>query len=59
MPKKLQSDDDKLMEIFQRHYAELRREHNAPELTGVMTESIIAKILTGIPPLLAVHFSHP
>ena len=26
MPKKLQSDDD-LMEIFQQHYAELRREH--------------------------------
>jgi predicted nuclease with TOPRIM domain len=28
MPKKLQSDDDDLMEIFQQHYAELRREHS-------------------------------
>ena len=27
MPNKLQSDDDDLMEIFQQHYAELRREH--------------------------------
>ena len=26
MPKKLQSDDDDLMKIFE-HYAELRREH--------------------------------
>jgi hypothetical protein len=26
MPKKLRSDDDDLMEIFE-HYAELRREH--------------------------------
>jgi hypothetical protein len=33
MPKKLQSDDDKLMEIFQRHYAELRREHSEYEDT--------------------------
>ena len=28
MPKKLQSDDDDLMEIFQQHYAELRRERS-------------------------------
>ena len=28
MPKKLQGDDDDLMEIFQQHYAELRREHS-------------------------------
>ena len=28
MLKKLQSDDDDLMEIFQQHYAELRREHS-------------------------------
>ena len=27
MPKKLQNDDNDLMEMFQRHYAELRREH--------------------------------
>jgi hypothetical protein len=33
MPKKLQSDDDNLMEIFQRHYAELRREHSEFEDT--------------------------
>ena len=31
MPKKLQSDDDDLMEIFQQHYAELRREHSEYE----------------------------
>ena len=28
MLKKLQSDDDDLMEIFQQHYAELRRERS-------------------------------
>ena len=28
MLRKLQSDDDDLMEIFQQHYAELRREHS-------------------------------
>jgi hypothetical protein len=28
MPKKLQGDDNELMEIFQQHYAELRREHS-------------------------------
>ena len=28
MPKKLRSDDDDLMEIFQQHYAELRRERS-------------------------------
>jgi predicted nuclease with TOPRIM domain len=28
MQKKLQSDDDDLVEIFQQHYAELRREHS-------------------------------
>jgi len=27
MPKKSQNDDNDLMEMFQRHYAELRREH--------------------------------
>ena len=31
MPKKLRSDDDDLMEIFQQHYAELRREHSEYE----------------------------
>jgi DNA-binding XRE family transcriptional regulator len=29
--------------------------HNAPELTGVMTESIIAKRLSGIPPSRCIH----
>jgi predicted nuclease with TOPRIM domain len=33
MPKKLRSDDDDLMEIFQQHYAELRREHSEYEDT--------------------------
>jgi hypothetical protein len=33
MLKKLQSDDDDLMEIFQRHYAELRRERSEYEDT--------------------------
>ena len=33
MLKKLQSDDDDLMEIFRQHYAELRREHSEYEDT--------------------------
>src|SRR5262249_61381497 len=33
MPNKSQSDDDDLMEIFQPHYAELRREHSEYEVT--------------------------
>ena len=28
MPKKLQSDDNEVMEVFQQHYAELRRERS-------------------------------
>jgi predicted nuclease with TOPRIM domain len=31
MPRKWQSDDHDLMEIFQQHYAELRREHSEYE----------------------------
>jgi predicted nuclease with TOPRIM domain len=33
MLKKLQNDDNDLMEIFQRHYAELQREHSEYEDT--------------------------
>jgi predicted nuclease with TOPRIM domain len=33
MLKKLQSDDDNLMEVFRQHYAELRREHSEYEDT--------------------------
>jgi hypothetical protein len=42
MPKKLQSDDDNLMEIFQRHYAELRREHSEYEDTVHKLEREVA-----------------
>jgi predicted nuclease with TOPRIM domain len=42
VPKKLQSDDDNLMEIFQQHYAELRREHAEYEDTVHKLECDIA-----------------
>ena len=42
MPKKLQSDDDDLMEIFQQHYAELRREHSEYEDTVHKLECVLA-----------------
>ena len=42
MPKKLQSDDDDLMEIFQQHYAELRREHSEYEDTVHKLECEVA-----------------
>ena len=42
MPKKLRSDDDDLMEIFQQHYAELRREHSEYEDTVHKLECEVA-----------------
>jgi hypothetical protein len=42
MPKKLRSDDDNLMEIFQQHYAELRREHSEYEDTAHKLECEVA-----------------
>src|SRR6516225_6041532 len=42
MPKKLQSDDDDLMEIFQQHYAELRREHSEYQNTVHKLECEVA-----------------
>jgi hypothetical protein len=42
MPKKLQSDDDDLMEIFQQHYAELRRERSEYEGTVHKLECEVA-----------------
>ena len=43
MPKKLQSDDDDLMKIFE-HYAELRREHAEYEDTVHTLECDIASL---------------
>ena len=43
MPKKLQSDDDDLMKIFE-HYAELRREHGEYEDTVHTLECDIASL---------------
>ena len=43
MPKKLQSDDDDLMKIFE-HYAELRREHSEYEDTVHTLECDIASL---------------
>src|ERR1700751_150290 len=43
MPKKLQSDDDDLMKIFE-HYAELRREHTEYEDTVRTLECDIASL---------------
>ena len=43
MPKKLQSDDDDLMKIFE-HYAELRREHAEYEDTVQTLECDIASL---------------
>ena len=42
MPKKFQSDDDDLMEIFQQHYAELRRERSEYENTVRKLECEVA-----------------
>jgi hypothetical protein len=42
MPKKLRTDDDNLMEIFQQHYAELRREHSEYEDTVHKLECEVA-----------------
>ena len=42
MLKKLRSDDDDLMEIFQQHYAELRREHSEYEDTMHKLECEVA-----------------
>jgi uncharacterized protein YlxW (UPF0749 family) len=42
MPNKLQSDDDDLMEIFQQHYAELRRERSEYEDTVQKLECEVA-----------------
>ena len=42
MPKKLRSDDDDLMEVFQQHYAELRREHSEYEDTVHKLECEVA-----------------
>ena len=42
MTKKLQSDDDDLMEIFQQHYAELRRERSEYEDTVDKLECEVA-----------------
>jgi len=42
MSKKLQSDDDDLMAIFQQHYAELRREHSEYEDAMHRLESEVA-----------------
>jgi hypothetical protein len=42
MPKKFQSDDDDLMEMFQQHYAELRREHSEYEDTVHKLECAVA-----------------
>ena len=42
MPNKLQNDDDDLMEIFQQHYAELRREHSEYEDTVQKLECEVA-----------------
>ena len=42
MPNKLQSDDDDLMEIFQQHYAELRRERSEYKDTVHKLQSEIA-----------------
>ena len=46
MPKKLQSDDDDLMKIFE-HYAELRREHAEYEDTVHTLECDIATCKAG------------
>jgi predicted nuclease with TOPRIM domain len=42
MPRKWQSDDQDLMEIFQEHYAELRREHSEYEETVQKLEHEVA-----------------
>ena len=42
MPRKWQSDDHDLMEIFQQHYAELRREHSEYEETVQKLEHEVA-----------------
>ena len=42
MPKKLQSDDNEVMEVFQQHYAELRRENSEYEDTVHKLECEIA-----------------
>ena len=42
MPKKLQSDDNELMEVFQQHYAELRRENSEYEDTVHKLECKVA-----------------
>ena len=42
MLQKLQSDNDDLMEIFQRHYAELRREHSEFKDTAHKLECEVA-----------------
>ena len=44
MPKKLQSDDNELMEVFQQHYAELRRENSEYEDTVHTLECDIASL---------------
>ena len=44
MPKKLRSDDDDLMEVFQQHYAELRREHSEYEDTVHKLECEVARL---------------
>jgi chromosome segregation ATPase len=42
MPRKWQSDDHDLMEIFQQHYVELRREHSEYEETVQKLEHEVA-----------------
>src|ERR1700731_4104424 len=44
MLQKLQSDNDDLMEIFQRHYAELRREHSEFKDTAHKLECEVAGV---------------
>ena len=62
MPKKLRTDDDNLMEIFQQHYAELRREHSEYEVILLaalacmiaLLHTMIAKFLTQVQSLLLI-----